>query len=83
VIKRLEVGEAIVLTKLPTARVQQVAVRRPASPGRPCLAGPGRDQPAGPGRDHPAGPGRDHPAGPGRDHPAGPGRDYPAPGVTR
>jgi conjugal transfer pilus assembly protein TraD len=46
VIKRLEVGEAIVLTKLPTARVQQVAIRRPASPGRRRPAAPGRDYPA-------------------------------------
>ncbi len=47
VIKRLEVGEAIVLTKLPRAEVRQVAVRRP--PGRdPATARrpPGRDYPA-------------------------------------
>jgi conjugal transfer pilus assembly protein TraD len=51
VIKRLAVGEAIVMTKLPSARVQQVVVRRP--PGRD-LAAPGRDQRAPPGRDYPA-----------------------------
>ncbi len=73
VIKRLAVGEAIVMTKLPSARVQQVVVRRP----------PGRDRPAPPRRDQRAPPERDQRAPPERDQRAPPGRDYPAPGVTR
>lgn len=81
VIKRLEPGEAIVMTKLPRAEVRQVAVRRP--PGRTQPAPPGPGHAGAPARGQPPSPGRGQPSPPGRGQPPSPARDYPAPGVTR
>jgi type IV secretory pathway TraG/TraD family ATPase VirD4 len=63
VIKRLEPGEAIVMTKLPRAEVQHVAVSRPPQPPahRPPAQGPPSHRPlTGAGR---APPERDQPPG--------------------
>jgi conjugal transfer pilus assembly protein TraD len=80
VIKRLEPGQAIVLTKLPTAQVQLIAVRRPAQSHPPPL-----DQRQPQGSRHRRPPTGSRPPTQ-RQLPDGrrpPGRDYPAPGVTR
>jgi hypothetical protein len=53
VIKTLPVGEAVVLTKLPTAEVRQVRVTPPAVPAARHNPGPAAGR-RPPGRDHPA-----------------------------